>query len=156
MAKKNSKQTLKKIQLDAFELRFSEEKLEIESKSLQWKTVVGVGNYLHSYLLQLSDKEDMREHMETQVRAMYYMSSMCHNAEIIYATDSFFNLVRNAYNGTEMKEEDIDAYLKISTDMIKEHIKLCQEKAAEVIGDDEQDEALEEVKLMTENKEDSE
>ena len=151
MKKKNSKQTLKKVNLDAFELRFSEEKLEIEAKSLQWKTVVGVNNYLYSYLLNMSQSEDGMKHVETQIRAMYCMSSMCHNAPIIMATDSYFNLVRNAYNRAEMKEEDVDAYLKISVDAIKEHVKLCQEKAAEVISEDEQEEALEDVKLMTQS-----
>ena len=153
MKKKNSKQTVKKINIDAFELRFSEEKLEIEAKSLQWKTVAGSTNYLYAYLLHLSDTPDMEKHIETQVRAMYCMASMCHNAAIVYAADNYFNLVRNAYNGTEMSVEDIDKNMIIISDMVKEHVLECVERAAEVAGEDEQDEALEDVRIMTEDDE---
>ena len=156
MAKKNSKQTLKKINLDAFELRWSEEKLEIESKALSWKTVVGNTNYLYGYLLMLSDGEDGMAHMETQVRAMYCMSSMADNAAVVFAADNYFNLVRVAHSGAEMKEEDIDKNFEIVSDMVKKHVLECVKKAAEKaeeVSVEDQEEALEDVKLMTKEEE---
>ena len=153
MKKKNSKQTLRKVNLDAFELRFSEEKLEIESKSLGWKTVVSSVSNLYRILLHHSNSgEEGTKAIEIYVSTMYAMTDMCEITSIISAASNLFNLANMISLGGEIDEAKIDELLELNSTTNKEtfmmmlsNVKKLQEQK---VSKEEDDEILEEERIM--------
>ena len=153
MKKKNSKQTLKKINLDAFELRFSEEKLEIEAKSMQWKTIIGSTQDLYGYFLNLSNSEEGMERLQVRLRFMYFASMNSTFDPVIYAASNMFYDLLEVLGGGEVSDEQVDECMKLAGDTLKDYFKDVKNRLNSESTDEEQVEALEDVKILTQLKE---
>lgn len=153
MTKNNTKKTLKKINLDAFELRFSEEKLEIEAKSLQWKTVIGSTQDLYGYFLSLSNSEEGMERLKVRLRFMYFASMNSNFDPVIYASSNMFYDLLAVLGGGEVSDERVDECMKLAGDTLKDYFKDVKNRLNTESTNEEQAEALEDVKILTQLKE---
>ena len=153
MKKQNTKKTLKKINLDAFELRFSEEKLEIEAKSLQWKTVIGSMQDLYGYFLNLSNSEEGMERLEVRLRFMYFASMNSNFDPVIYAASNMFYDLLAVLGGDNVSDDQVDECMKLAGDTLKDYFKDVKGRLHAEPTDEEQAEALEDAKILTQLKE---